>query len=275
MIYIELKGGLGNQLFQIFCGISYAIKSNIEFRIIGIKNDLVLPHDNRCLRPTYFNNFLTNLKDFTCNHINLPQYNEPAFTYKKIPFYDKDFKINGYFQSPKYFENNYKKIIDLIELDKQKCIIKNKYNYYLNDKIISIHFRFGDFLKKPDYHLILNTEYYIKSLETIIQKDNNCINVLYFNEKQDNNIIENIIKNIKQVYPYLNFINCDYNIQDWEQLLLMSLCNHNIIANSTFSWWAAYFNSNPEKIVCYPNIWFGPNCNNSTEDLFPKNWLNI
>ena len=110
-------------------------------------------------------------------------------------------------------------------------------------------------------------------MKTIIEKDNNCINVLYFNEKQDHNLIENIIKNIKQVYPYLNFINCDYNIEDWEQLILMSLCNHNIIANSTFSWWAAYFNSNPEKIVCYPNIWFGPNCNNSTEDLFPNNWL--
>ena len=275
MIYIGLMGGLGNQLFQIFCGISYANENNIEFRIIGIKNDLVSPCDKRCLRPTYFNNFLTNLKQFTCNCINLPQYNERTFTYKKIPFLNKDFKINGYFQSPKYFENNYKKIIDLIELDKQKCIIKNKYNYYLNDKTISIHFRFGDFLKSPDYHLILNTEYYIKSLETIIEKDNNCINVLYFNEKQDNNLIENIIKNIKQVYPNLNFINCDYNIQDWEQLLLMSLCNHNIIANSTFSWWAAYFNSNPKKIVCYPNIWFGPNCNNSTKDLFPNNWLNI
>lgn len=55
----------------------------------------------------------------------------------------------------------------------------------------------------------------------------------------------------------------------------MSLCNHNIIANSTFSWWGAYFNINPEKIVCYPNVWFGSECNNSTQDLFPKNWVKI
>ena len=79
----------------------------------------------------------------------------------------------------------------------------------------------------------------------------------------------------KKAYPQLNFIQCNY-IQDWEQLLLMSLCNHNIIANSTFSWWGAYFNTNPGKIVCYPSVWFGSKCiNNSTRDLFPENWIKI
>ena len=58
-------------------------------------------------------------------------------------------------------------------------------------------------------------------------------------------------------------------------MLLMSLCDHNIIANSSFSWWAAYFNVNPEKIVCYSSQWFGPKCNNSTRDLFPENWIKI
>ena len=118
--YAELMGGLVINHFKFF--VEYPRnENNIEFKIIGIKHDLVSPFDKRCLRPTYFNNFLINLKDFTCNCINLPQYNEPAFTYKKVPFVNKDFKINGYFQSPKYFENNYKKIIDLIELDKQKA----------------------------------------------------------------------------------------------------------------------------------------------------------
>ena len=55
----------------------------------------------------------------------------------------------------------------------------------------------------------------------------------------------------------------------------MSSCNHNIIANSSFSWWGAYSNSNSEKIVCYPSVWFGPQCNNSTQDLFPENWNKI
>ena len=55
MIFIEIMGGLGNQLFQIFCGISYALENNIDFRIIKEKYDLVSPLDNKSSRPTYFN----------------------------------------------------------------------------------------------------------------------------------------------------------------------------------------------------------------------------
>tara|TARA_Y100000389_G_scaffold191977_1_gene218915 strand:- start:118 stop:951 length:834 start_codon:yes stop_codon:yes gene_type:complete len=276
MIYLELMGGLGNQLFQIFCGISYALENNVSFKINNNKPDKVSPLDNKSLRPTYFDNFLINLSKFTCDNINILTYNEPSFTYNKIPSINKDFKIKGYFQSPKYFENYYKSIIELIELDKQKAEIKEKYKeYFSNNKIISLHFRIGDYIKKTDYHIILNIQYYISAINIILEKDNTCDTILYFNEEQDNNTVKNIIKDIKKSYPQLNFIQCSYDIPDWEQLLLMSLCNHNIIANSTFSWWGAYFNLNPEKIVCYPSVWFGPKCNNSTKDLFPKNWVKV
>ena len=275
MIYLELKGGLGNQLFQIFSVIAYSLENNIEFRIIRNKMDKVSPVDKKSLRPTYFHNFLSNLSKFTCENVNLITYNEPSFTYNKFPNINKNTKVNGYFQSPKYFENNFKSIIELIELDKQNAEIKEKYKEYLSNKVISLHFRIGDYIKKPDYHLILNNEYYINAIKNILEKDNTCDTVLYFNEEQDNYIVENMIKDIKKSYPQLNFIQCNFNIPDWEQLLLMSLCNHNIIANSTFSWWGAYFNLNPEKIVCYPNIWFGHTCNNSTKDLFPENWIKI
>jgi hypothetical protein len=67
----------------------------------------------------------------------------------------------------------------------------------------------------------------------------------------------------------------DSKLSDWEQLLLMSLCEHNIIANSTFSWWSGYFNTNQNKIICYPSQWFGPNIVHCTSDLFPKNWFKI
>ena len=111
MIYIELMGGLGNQLFQIFCGIAYSLENKVAFRIIKTKWDKVSPIDNTSLRPTYFHNFLCNLSKFTCDNINVIRYNEPEFTYNKIPKINKDFKIYGYFQSPKYFENYYKSII--------------------------------------------------------------------------------------------------------------------------------------------------------------------
>ena len=58
-------------------------------------------------------------------------------------------------------------------------------------------------------------------------------------------------------------------------MLLMSSCQDNIIANSTFSWWGAYFNTNNEKIVCYPYKWFGPSANHNICDLFPDSWQKI
>ena len=275
MIYLELMGGLGNQLFQIFCGIAYSFENNVEFKIIRNKFDKVSPIDNISKRPTYWDNFLINLSKFTCNNINIPIYKEPHFTYNKIPYTNIDFKINGYFQSPKYFENYFKSIIELIELDKLKEEIKEKYKEYLNNKIISLHFRIGDLKNNKGHGPVLNTQYYRNALKIILEKDNTCDTILYFNEEQDNNTVENIIKDIKKSYSQLNFIQCSYDIPDWEQLLLMSLCNNNIIANSTFSWWGAYFNKNPGKIVCYPSVWFGPKCNNSTKDLFPENWFKV
>ena len=127
MIYLELMGGLGNQLFQIFCGIAYSFENNVEFKIIRNKFDKVSPIDNISKRPTYWDNFLINLSKMTCDNINIPIYKEPHFTYNKIPYINIDFKINGYFQSPKYFENYFKSIIELIELDKYKAKIKEKY----------------------------------------------------------------------------------------------------------------------------------------------------
>jgi hypothetical protein len=64
-------------------------------------------------------------------------------------------------------------------------------------------------------------------------------------------------------------------IADWQQMLLMSVCDHNIIANSTFSWWGAYLNANQTKIVCYPSLWFGYGVSHDTRDMFPETWKKV
>jgi len=279
MIYIELMGGLGNQLFQIFCGISYSLDNKLPFKINNNKPDKVSPLDNISLRPTYWNNFLINLSKFTYNNnINLPVYREKAFfKYDKIPVITQDFKLFGYYQSYKYFENQYENIIKLIGLEERKRIIKEKYiNYFANKKPISLHFRIGDYIKNLAMHPILPIEYYIQSINLLKNKVDELEEknyLLIFSELKDKEKIEQHIKRINVEFPNLEIFICDYNIEDYDQMLLMSLCDHNIIANSSFSWWGAYFNNNPEKIVCYPSLWNGST--NETQDLFPENWNKI
>ena len=278
MIYIELMGGLGNQLFQIFCGIAYSLENKIPFKLKATKRDKVSPLDNISLRPVYWNNFLQNLGNFTYNNINLPIMREKTnFIYEKIPIINQDFKLIGYFQSYKYFDQQYDNIIKLIGLEKQKQVIREKYEKYFNNKIpISLHFRIGDYVKKPMIHPILTNEYYIKSLHHLKKQlddfEENYY-ILICGEEIDEEKIEENIQKIKLAYPNLEIIICDFNIEDWEQMILMSLCSHNIIANSSFSWWGAYFNNNTEKLVCYPSIWIGTT--NNVDDLFPENWAKV
>ena len=277
MIYIQLMGGLGNQLFQIFTGIAYALKYNIPFKIINYKHDKVSPLDNTSLRPTYFKNFLQNLSQYTCDYINIPIYNEPQLTYNEIPYIAQDFKLIGYFQSPNYFESYKKEILKLIDYSKYKQGVIDQFPLITMSKTIALHFRIGDYAKKPLYHLILPISYYIQSL-TLIQSihKNNTYNVIYFYEKQDREIINTHISQLKQTFPNMTFSEAPDNFVDWEEMLLISCCNHTIIANSTFSWWGAYLNENADKIVCYPNRWFGPEAGSmNNKDICPDSWYKI
>lgn len=278
-------GGLGNQLFQIFVTISTALKYKIPFKFVY--SDILTIGINR---PTYWNNFLKSLKIFTDNKLNINNYptlRELNYNYHKIELDNhidiikkNGLKLSGYFQSYKYFEENYDYIKKLIKLDDNIINIRNKYGNYFKDNInVSIHFRLGDYKNNPDYHPIMNFDYYKNSLDLILKENYNNINILYFCEKEDNQYVtDTFINPLKMLYNNsmsINFIKVDDNIEDWEQLLLMANCNHNIIANSSFSWWGAYFNLNQDKIVCYPSIWFGKKANINTKDLCPDNWIKV
>jgi hypothetical protein len=167
----------------------------------------------------------------------------------------------------------------MIGLEQMKDELLKKLNYNLTflNNVISLHFRLGDYKKLQLLHPIMKKEYYSRCLDFILKKYNKDekFNVMYFCEDDDLNEVQITISYLSEKFPQLTFIRGENTLQDWEQMLLMSCCHHNIIANSSFSWWSAYFNSWADKIVCYPSVWFGDIANINTKDLCPLNWTKI
>lgn len=290
MISCRLCGGLGNQLFQIFTTIAYAMKYGKPFFFLN-NQQLGNGSNGSTIRYTYWETFLTAMKPFLKNSNEIPQLMfiyEKTFLHEDIPEnFLQSCKNNygtllvGYYQSPKYF-NNYKEVISkLLKIDLKKMIVKNRVKINFNDiYTISMHFRFGDYKKYPDIYPLLDYSYYKNALTYIVNEISNFgikkeIIVLFFCE--DDSLLEsdNIIVKLKKSFPKIRFQRADNKLEDWEQMILMSLCDHNIIANSTFSWWGAYLNSIACNIVCYPEQWFMPEANKDTSDLFLEDWVPI
>ena len=306
MITCELMGGLGNQLFQIFTTISYAIKHQQMFKF-QYKDILTIGTH----RPTYWNNFLSKIKPFTFTKNpststqtdNFVTIRESGFHYKELEWSDvyvrSGVKLFGYFQSHKYFSTFFDTICKMLDIENQKLNVQSKYLHYFHnneslqletdsilnnnghEKYISIHFRLSDYKKIQHIYPILTKKYYEKALLYVMaETQKKDWKVLYFCEEESNKEVEETIEYLKKRCSNCQFIKVPDNIPDWEQMLLMTTCLHNIIANSTFSWWGAYLNSNPDKIVCYPNEWFGPaspihKTLYMNDDLFPNTWMMI
>ena len=281
MISSKLCGGLGNQLFQIFTTISYAIENSKPFFFLN-NYQLGNGSNGSTIRYTYWNTFLSVLHPFLRNINEIPQLTyitENDFKYQVLPNNSTSTctLLVGYFQSPKYFNNYKDTIYKLLKIDSKKTTVKNRIHHNFNETTyISAHFRFGDYKKYPNIYTLLTETYYKNALNYILKENEfKELKVLYFCENDSVNEVNEIIVTLKSDFPQIFFIRADPQLEDWEQMLLMSLCQHNIIANSTFSWWGAYLNSNQEKIVCYPAQWFCPEAKKDTSDLFLDDWQKI
>jgi len=286
-ITCHLKGGLGNQLFQIFNALRNAIKYNGK---IVFTNATLL--DNN-YRPTYWSTLLDILQKYTIP-IHYSDFKsvirEKGFEYKcldaEILHSMKDGQnilFDGYFQSPKYFEDMYPTIYHFLRIAEKQEIVLVNMNFDLTNTV-SIHFRLGDYKNLPNHHPVLKKEYYVNALKHISLNKPTLTHVLYFCEEEDMEQVEETIHLLKEQFSDLQFtsilsLSSKNTLVDWEQMLAMSCCAHHIIANSTFSWWGAYlsnFANNSNKIVCYPSTWFGPALkHHDTKDLFPDQWTKI
>jgi hypothetical protein len=261
----KLYGGLGNQLFQIFATIAYSLQHNIDF--------LFEYNENLGKRNTYWNTLLTSIS----NHVTISVppttlVNQGTHGFVKLAAPKENIMLNGYFQSFKFFDDHLKTILKMIDVEKfQKKYIKQKNS-------ISLHFRRGDYKDLQDCHPVMKIDYYVNALNYILLLDETLDDktiVYYFCEEEDLESVEKDVVILKNEFrDKIVFVRHLENA-DWEEMISMSCCKHNIIANSSFSWWGAYLNQDPDKIVCYPSIWFGPLIQENTDTMFPEKWIKI
>jgi len=207
----------------------------------------------------------------------LPKIREREFKFNEInidELHGKNICLSGYFQSYKYFHEYFNTIYKLIGFEFFKENVIKKCNLDI-ENYVSLHFRLGDYKNIPWVHPIATHEYYKSSLLYIQNNSKLIKKVLYFCEDDDLSNVEQTINSLKIDFPNIFFTRADPKLRDWEQMMLMSCCSDNVIANSSFSWWGAYLNTNPNKIVCYPSVWFGRSVGHDTSDLCPSNWKRI
>lgn len=275
MLTITLLGGAGNQMFQVATLISHAIENHNVF-VLERK-----PIQRGPIRGynTYWDSLFrsiaahckANIKESMFTH----SYRERGFPYHPIPpmLPSTHVRIQGYFQSYKYFHHHRDQIKDTLKLDVLRNEVCEKYpkDY---ENTISLHFRVGDYAKLQHFHPLAGEDYYSNALNHIMDKTQRSDwNVLVFFEEADTDYVASMVNKIRERCARAEFAMCDHGLADWEHMLQMSLCRHNIIANSTFSWWGGYLNERRDHVVCYPSKWF--NAKIDTSDLCPPDWVKI
>ena len=194
---------------------------------------------------------------------------EPHFQYwPDINHAPPDCYLSGYWQSESYFksfENNIRQDFTFREpLFGQNADLALAIS---NTRSVSLHVRRGDYLNSA-YHEICSLDYYRTAIFYISER----LAWPYFFIFSDD--IAWVKAHLKIDFP-CHYVEHNQGNQSYQDMQLMSLCRHHIIANSTFSWWGAWLNPNPEKIVVAPKKWFTTTNKNNTQDLFPQNWVRL
>ncbi len=311
MITIKVSGGLGNQLFKIFTLISLSLDRKIPFYFAYQKHQKQSHrHGGRPCRPFYWDTFLQKLRQFVqkekvyyieeknypYDHIfswsvflrNLHRFvqknprvgfilKESYSHYSPIPTFDRDkhMLLKGYFQSYKYFRHNENIIYNMIDLASHRRNVASKFVPGHFNHQVSLHLRIGDY---KNTKLLLPLTYYVQALQQLIQDtQKKDWKIMYFCEAQDEHDACRVVSALEEKFPACVFEPVNQELHDWEQMLCMTLCQHNIIANSTFSWWGAYMNEHDNKVY-YPSVYRWPDSTlkkNIEDDMFLEHWKEI
>ena len=272
MIVSVILGGLGNQLFQYATARSQAKRLGCDLYLE--KRLYHLPKYK--IHPFALDNFHIDFKSPSlCRYINLFGLNifrEKSMAYDpNINFVKNNTILVGYWHSEKYFDSIRQ---ELIQEFKGNYIFENKISATLHqtmrqEESVSIHIRRSDYLSKKNSSIFepISLSYYYSALE-LIKKQHPNIKLFVFSD--DN---QWVMDNFKTDLP-TTFVTHNDVSRGYDDLMLMSNCKHNITANSTFSWWGAWLNDNPAKLVVTPSKWVKED-KYVEPDLIPNNWIKV
>ena len=251
MIYIPLRGRLGNNMFQI------ATAANLSNEYT-----LCITHPSQIQYvESYKNTFFKNIPIIESVPDNVKRYEEPFFHFSEIPYVNgDDIIIDGYFQSYKYFNQELIQRMFSIDIITKQEIFKRYGEILKSGETTSINVRRGDYLQQPHRHPFCGKNYFLDAINILGNKQN------YIVSSDD-------INWCKKAFIGTNFHFVE-NATPMIDLFIQTVCTNNIISNSSFSWWGAYLNPNPTKKVIVPKRWFGMDCKDlNIKDLFPPDYI--
>lgn len=294
MIIVQLMGGLGNQMFQYAFG--RALCERLQSKI---KYDLTFFSDQNPESDISLRDFELEIFNLKVSRATLYEINHFK-SYSRNPVIRKLYKIkrryissgefflengntfngditgkgdnvyySGYWHSYKYFDNIRQILINEFTLKDKVQINTSVSERIKSSNSIGVHFRRGDYLSKSVSEVLVTTShsYYQKAFDLIYQQVPDPHFFVFSDEP------EWIKKNLNLNKPF-EIISGNQGKNSYKDLILMSQCKHNIIANSSFSWWGAWLNQNKDKIVIAPEQWYkDPDC--KTNDLLPNSWIKI
>jgi Glycosyl transferase family 11 len=264
------KGRFGNQLFRVATIIGESLKKNCDYYIPNNWEYAKLFPNLKNVIP---------LKEITSQITS--HYTQPNFGFDHIPNTSGILNINGYFQSWKFFEGFENEIISSFTFSNElveKALVKLS-----KDTVkICVHLRWGDvydrlvgggYKENQDKYTIMSLHYYEEAIKYILT-ETKVDEILVFTDNKDTK--EFITGNFEKFGVKVLYF--DYSDDFVTDFICQSLCDHFIIANSTFSWWSSFLSKSENKIVCCPkeDEWFGPSYKHlNTSNLLPINWKKI
>lgn len=273
MIIVQFIGGVGNQMFQYAAARAASLRSDLNFKI-----DLN-GYDDYNLRKYELDNF--NIQENIARPLEIINLLKSNRIFRKVYLKEKKMKfskkflkmkkrayLEGYFQSEKYFKD----FEDVIRRDftfKNLDFIQNKdlLEEIQTTNSVSVHVRCGDYMTNPETAKIYNLcdkNYYERGMKYIAERVENPTFFVFSDDIEwckNNFVLDLPVKYVKTA--------------NWqEDFYFVQNCKHNIIANSSFAWWSAWLNKNPEKIVVAPEKWF-QNCKLNYDSIVPRNWIKV